>query len=156
MTLSAQIAIGPSRVLAALEAAMLLGAAVCVTACVAVTLAPALAATSVAGAIVIASAVAHRAWKRRTSAPIRHLSLDASADVGYREADGALQRAALADGTLCWPGLAVVVLSVEDRAGLRSVPVFDADLARERGRQLRRFLIWRQRTGERPGARPNA
>ena len=156
MTLSAQIAISPSRVLAALESAMLLGGAVCVMASVAVSLAPALATASIVGAIVVASAVAHRVWKRRMSASVIHLALDASPGVGYREADGALQSAALAEGTLCWPGLALVVLSVEDCPGPRVVPVFDAELACEQGRQLRRFLIWRQRTGERPGARPTA
>ena len=148
MTLSARIAIPPSRRLERLATMLPLGG--CLAA--AVTLAVRWPQSMVFVAVsLLAASVAVAASVRRLRRPVLTLTVSRHTEIDIQpDPDGGTGHWRLAESTMAWPGFAMLALLPFDRsisAPVVRVPAFAAELVAADRRALDRFLIWSMRGG---------
>ena len=141
MSLSARVAVGPSRLLRAVELAVVLVGAFVFVATVS--------ARAVAGHPVVLllavglAALAVLFWPARRRPPVVVLGLGDRSGIDVMSPDGTTVRRVVDPSTTAWPGVAVVRLA-DPVAGapVLDLPVVDRELPRADARALRRFLGW--------------
>jgi hypothetical protein len=149
MSLSARIALGPSRRIALVEILFpLVGSVVAMSA--ALPRWPDRNGTIVAFATILLALFAIATARRARR--VRHVSMTVSDrgafDVALSEEQLSENSWRLGPSTLIWPGFSVVAL--QDDAGRRlTVPVFGRELPEIERRALSRFLLWNARGGGR-------
>ena len=148
MSLSARIAVGPSRRLALLTTILPIGGVVVCAATLALRW-PAIAALTAAIAVVACVAIVLHA--RQRPGVTRTLSVSHRVDCAVEPdptgADGSWR---LAESTLAWPGFSLLALRRSEAAthdAVLRLPIFSAELATADRRALGRFLLWSLRAG---------
>ena len=150
MSLSARIAVGPSRRLALLSTILPIGGiVVCAATLVQRWPAAALLSIAIAACLAMALRVRHRAVEPRTLSRTLSVShhVDFAVEPDPTGADGSWR---LADSTVVWPGFALLAVRRSDpdaRGGVLRLPIVTAELATADRRALSRFLLWSLRAG---------
>lgn len=145
MSLTARIALSPSRAVAIAERVVPL-AGLAVAAAAIATRFPGSAVWTLAAALLVATAFLTRALVAASRPSIVLLVSDRPEVevVGPPEVDGAWR---LAESTVAWPGFAMLALEREDRRGALRYPVTASGLAARDRRAFARFVTWSMRAG---------
>ncbi len=152
MSLSARIAVGPSRRLDALASAVAI-AGVAVVAATAATRWPNALAPVVATALATAAVLAIAARRRIANADRFTMIVGERSEIAIDATPAGPIEATwrLTGSTLVWPGFVVLALRPIDssrrRPATRIVPILDRTLDAEAARALRRYLTWSLRGG---------
>ncbi len=148
MSLSARIALEPSRAVAAVERIMAAGGVVVAAATAAWRWPSATGSCAMAAVATFAALAAVERLRRRRAARATIVVAD-RLEVGLADAswpdDGSSWT--LAEPTMVWPGFAVVALAPASGAAKRLLPVGTNALPPADRRALRRFLVWSLRAG---------